>query len=463
MDYSQLKLMSPAANSIFGETTTDNISSSLLQVALRYIQVLRYKEDREKIIPVKIKKLNANTNEEHKRAILDYPNFDILVSTPYDGLSEIVPLDLEGWVEKNEKPYQLSLFLSSSEVPTKVFFNDEAKRVYIVTQRVTQRWIEVFSAALFKLLPRFISPETLSKDDTAFFRSIYNRVPDELFKCANKICDDIDFSNILMRNELKGWSNNYREGVIASLKTVAASARQLVDKYVSDLSAAEDDLRNAMYKLSVFENSPEEDPNSLIDFFEAHKNLSLWKVEKKANGSGKIAFYSVVDTIEYYSEDEFISAYNNDNSYFYRDSSNENIRKLFFAIFKENKGVFKTEAVFKMTNLSSIEPTHGTTELNKDVLPHPHLAEYQCLGGNREPIRRYMESGDWDLAIEQTIAAVKNINFGDTTVLSSLINKIAREWNGGKFIIADNGEQMNCEEFLQYISNESTGEESKNG
>lgn len=451
MDYSTLKLMNPAASSIFEDVTVHGISSNLLEVALRYISTIQYKKTQGKVLPLRVDKVYAAKNDEHVHYITheSYQDVDIFVATSDSG--EVEDLVLEGWVEKNEKPYQLSLFLSSSGIPTKVFFNEETQKVYIVAARVTSRWVEVLSASLFKLLPRHISPEDLSQDDVNFFRAIYNRLPDEMVKYANKICDGVDFTKVYMRKELKGWANNYRESVIKNLRDSVLSTSKEISNYLEALSKKENTLQDAKYKLSVFENSPEQDPDSLINFFECHDNLRLWKVLKRGS-DGKEMYYAVIDTIEYYSLDEFTSAYENEHSYFYNSHSSENMRKVFYGVFKENKGVFKTEAVFKMVNLASITPVSELTGFFDDALPHPHLSSYNCLGGNREPIRQYLLSGEWDLAIEQTIVAAKNINFGDTTVLSTLIKDMSNYWDTKKFIIADNGEQMTCEEFLNYIN-----------
>ena len=64
------------------------------------------------------------------------------------------------------------------------------------------------------------------------------------------------------------------------------------------------------------------------------------------------------------------------------------------------------------------------TSFIAEVLPHPHLYEYRCLGENEKPITEALMKGDWKLAVEQAIAAVRNLWFGDYTVMSTFMDRV---------------------------------------
>jgi hypothetical protein len=123
-------------------------------------------------------------------------------------------------------------------------------------------------------------------------------------------------------------------------------------------------------------------------------------------------------------------------------------------VFLKHYGTFRVDSMFTMTGISSLNvKSHTRADEYLDThLPHPHLVNHGCLGGNGTYIGKYMSEGRWDMAIEQSIAATKNINFGDTTVVNSMMRDIYNRMDV-KFIIADNGQEMSPNEFLEYVKN----------
>ncbi len=69
------------------------------------------------------------------------------------------------------------------------------------------------------------------------------------------------------------------------------------------------------------------------------------------------------------------------------------------------------------------------------------------------------------MAIEQSIAAVKNINFGDSIVIGEFVSDVRNAFNTSrKCILADNGKEMTLREFLAYIrENKEENEDTSNG
>ena len=57
------------------------------------------------------------------------------------------------------------------------------------------------------------------------------------------------------------------------------------------------------------------------------------------------------------------------------------------------------------------------------------------------------------MAIEQAIAATKNINFGDSIVFPKFIKDLMQSMNK-KIIIIEDGSELTPNEFLEYIKND---------
>lgn len=65
----------------------------------------------------------------------------------------------------------------------------------------------------------------------------------------------------------------------------------------------------------------------------------------------------------------------------------------------------------------------GSSALNK-YLPHPHIAEYNCLGNHPEVIKEWIKTRNYIGCFEQITAAVLNLNFSDATVINRLRIKL---------------------------------------
>ena len=144
----------------------------------------------------------------------------------------------------------------------------------------------------------------------------------------------------------------------------------------------------------------------------------------------------------------------------------KDVKDIFHAVFAEGKGMFRVEGVFRLVNLASIIARRGTTsgQFSETHMPHPHLYHHACLGGNETYINNYLKQGNWDMAIEQTIAAVKNINFGDATVIREFVEDVQNSLDSSRrCILADNGKEMTLREFLAYVRESKENEGTTNG
>jgi hypothetical protein len=143
----------------------------------------------------------------------------------------------------------------------------------------------------------------------------------------------------------------------------------------------------------------------------------------------------VNETLEFYDLDEFNRISENSHSFLhdFLDSTVRGIR----AIFGERKGVIRVDAEFTLQNFKAIlsrEGDHST----ENSMPNPHIYFFGCDGANGQYYSQYAESGEWDLAIEQAIAATKNLNWGDSTVCKRMLRWI-EENAYTPFIYVDNG------------------------
>ena len=214
-----------------------------------------------------------------------------------------------------------------------------------------------------------------------------------------------------------------------------------------------------LLNLKQLQAAVRDDSNAFANFIISHPNIV--SVKRYNNDS---IYYVIEDTVEFYDEDEFKSMYQNEYSYFSKSKPHS---REFYELFINHRGKMIVRSEFMLRNLSSITPirkrdSYDPESIYEEVLPHPHLAFYACLGNNQTPLRQALESGNWDMAIDQTVGATKNVNFSDSTVMNEMIRYLNNNPHL-KFILADNGERMTMEQFTKYIEKTTPKGEENNG
>lgn len=457
MDFVNTKITSSDANAFFGNNAF-LLNSSVLEATLRYISLKQHSGAIEKIELIKAYSSSfssSDTGNNYADAIGDY---ELCIFTKRGG-ENLLTIDLDGWVSMDSPPYPVASFLSKCS-ETRVFVNQNKKQAIVFVKTATDKWIDAFCSSLFRILPwRF--PNGVTETEQEFFKALYKQDANKFTSIIDEACKDIDFRSMVTRRTLIGWGAQFRVEQIGKLKSQGDSIRNNIAQQEVSLGSLYNDLATLMLNLEALQKVNPENDSALYDFFTSHKQLSIHKVAPLRSG-GKSLYYSIVETIEYYDKDAFIRVFENPRSDFNYDA-NDAIRKIFYAIFAEEKGVFRTHCIFKLDNLSSLTIVRGERPDGQSniCLPHPHLVNYGCLGANGTQINKYMLNGDWDLAIEQSIAAAKNLNWGDNTVVSGLVRDVRNNMNC-KCIIADNGTEMTPNEFLKYIT-EQNNEVTDNG
>lgn len=459
MDYVNTIITSPDANGFFGNFSFF-LESKTLEATLRYIALIQNKEeDIEKIKLIKTVHY-SNVYKSGNEYAEEDDGGELVVITV--GSNPMLSIDKDGWVSLDTPPYPVAGFLSKCS-ESRVYVNQAKKRTVIIVKTATEKWVEALCSSLFRILPWRWDNRIPENEEREFFKSFITKDGNKFREIINKVCEPYDFKSMTTRRTLLGWGDAYRKQQIKKFQSDIERSYGKIRDLETSISAEYNTLAGYQMNLSALENVAPDDDDRLYKFFQTHKQLGVYRVDQCSSG-GKTLYYSVVDTIEYYDKEQYIRAYNNRNSFLYTNSAcTEELREIIHAIFGQEKGKIRAESMFKLNNLSSIEAiSHTRTDLYGEThLPHPHLYNAACLGSNRGYIEKYMRDGDWDLAIEQTIAATKNVNWGDLGIMLRMISDIGNRMDSCKLIIADNGEAMTPREFLNYVRNQN--EDNQNG
>lgn len=358
------------------------------------------------------------------------------------------------WECLNTSSYPVSEFLTAI-APTKVFINRLQRKAVVFTEanyssNQDSRFFDALASCLFRIVPwRFRGGVTYLEEE--MFRAISLGDINNFVKIINRLFDLNAITDAIL-NSLDEYEDSYRISQIEELKLTCLRLLENIAQKQKQLGESVAAYNKIKYNLSLFEQSSAK-PFSLKTFFKEHKNITITGLEgfsESEESHPSEIKYCVCETLEFYDLEEFLRQYNNERSHI--GSAPMCIKRILKGLFLENKGKLRVEAAFILDGVANINPMQYEGYYHDTHIPNPHLAKWRCFGGNSQYITEYLLEGEIELAIEQTIAATKNINFSDSIVMGTFIgylNNVVE--TDGKYIIADNGVEMSLKEFYQYL------------
>lgn len=463
MDFIQTKITGVGTDETFGtQRGCYPFGDSILaETTLRYISLKKNGGKIDNIRHLRVVEgytySDSDWSSHIDEAMQEYPDATFFVVAPrrgYDGALPVVSKD--GFESTSNWRIPVATAIAShSRMDTAIYVNSEKQKVFIFVRKITSTWIELFCSMSFVLLPWLYGENYAGFDEAeqAFFNSIRKGDSNTFTKIVDELCKDIDFSELKTKAALHNWCNSQREAQIERLRDSIKTKNSEISSLEESISRKNVELASDNENLcALLAVAAANNPNEFYEFFKSRK---LYFVQKSSNYGDRILDYAILETIENYDRDEFLRNYNMSNSYM-RTSSRAKARKVLYAIFAEEKAVIRTECVFRLTNLAGLRILRNTKSgfFDSIALPHPHLFYYGCLGANEPYINQYLRKGDWDMAIDQSVQAAKNINFGDSTVVGNLMDRLFTDLKNCKFLILPDGREMNPVEFLKYIEDE---------
>lgn len=465
----QLTILSPEVDSFFRNERFGGTSSmGIIRATLRYIAIKSAEkrgEDIEaaKVIPFYYNRVSGDDIDACFSAICSRREYSIhILSLPSSGADVIAGIDPDHEkypaVEKLSEQFPVAKLLSNI-APTAIFINKETEQLICFVAGYSERWSRAFCSTLFRsFIFAYPTTEDVSDEEKEFFVALHKDDMDTIKRITDSLCVKYNFEDLYIKKFLTGWNqkniNNTIEQALSNYESYMERARQKYDEgdgYMQEAARYRDQYT------ALTSVSHDEADDSVYNFFKQRPQIKITDID--SSGSGRIKF-SVIETLEYYDEDEFKAAFENKDSFFYRSDISEQTRRALYAIFMERRGKIRTESLFALNGVSTITPIRGTSGRYDDtVVPHPHIGLYACLGGNERYVRQYLEKGDWEMAIDQCIATAKNIYFGDGVVMPSFFKRFGREYKDIKFIVADNGDSMTVKEFAAYIAKQNKAKE----
>lgn len=453
------KLTGGDANRVFGDPSSVG-GSTAISVVLRAI-VLRHDgaDDSQEALRAKTRVTSNRVSD--KSDMLSLFGGNSAISIAFTNREDLFRESFDGcvgWVELDKERHPAVIF-TSQIIPTRIFINEDERRIVVFIAKMPSfLWMQALIASAPAVLKwYFPSVKDVPADEIAFFRSIGPRKgleqesDEKLSKAitdfADKVADETGFveksRSLFIRGSLSGYFNRTRDRRIKTLESNMDDVSRDIDNYtrrLADLYSDLDRIRTDLCGLKTIKNASSE---SIIKFFEEHKQITLISYDEDA---GDI-IYGVDETLEFFDDDEVEDVIANDDSFLY--NCGDTTIAVFKAIFGDKKGVFRVNTEFRLSVGSLVSPLRHVSFI-EDAMPQPHLYFYGCSGGNDKYYAEFAKRGEWDMAIEQSIAATKNINFGDITVSERMMGWI-EDHQDVKCIYINDGSLVSIREFADKL------------
>lgn len=446
------KIISNAASIYFGLNNRFALDSAVLEATLRYISIKSNSGDIENTNFIKVK-FHSDTHCNFSPSDVQQENTICIHKVRAGCDVSLFPED--GWSYLDNPPFPTARFLSQFSA-TQIAVNNSYKCAVVVVKNPTEKWIDNFCSALYRILT-WLYPQnsTPTQEEIALFRAINTGNGEEFSSIVDSCYGDIDFEAHITKKLLTGWANKSKDQQIINLQNQRKDIEQKVANYEQNLHKLYQDLSNVVTSLNQWMKVYDKDDLSVYNFFQSHKQLSVLSTSQNGYGAS-VLYYSILETLEYFDEDAFMAMYKEKRSILY-DQGRDFARRICYETFINKRGKFRFESQFMLTNVTGLAAVAGVVSHKYDdiSMPNPHLFHHHCLGDNEGYINGYLKTGDWDLAIEQTIAATKNLYFGDSVVFREFLGDIW-EYKDRKCIVLDDGTNISPQELYDIVLKEDT-------
>lgn len=214
-----------------------------------------------------------------------------------------------------------------------------------------------------------------------------------------------------------------------------------IQSYENSIARLASEINDLNMRLLALQNKDDtaEEIDMLFKYLNKHPYIKSFTVNVK-NGSLCLDFRSPLIYFTDYAIEKIKKNYSDPYD------------QIIFDIFLEKRFQLVTECsiIFNVCDFS-ISPASRHNRYN-DIMGHPHIDEYGCLGNHREAIYESAETKDYIGAIEQISQATMNINFYDACIVGYVIRYFGNPTNRKEkktWLDSKTGEYITLEEVIE--------------
>jgi len=310
-----------------------------------------------------------------------------------------------------------------------LFYTDADNRnTVIFAAQLEARHFHVLQMMIPKYLLGLFADNPLIETETALLKSLGNKTAVEYETLIEEFAKDLDIRAELIRGKLAGFETAFERMRLDEIRNEIGRYESDYEYNLTNLRELAHKIQAQKYMLAGLECSINEHSGDteLIEYFMCNKNLSL------INVSGTKMEFVAHGYADIYDPDAFEQYVGNHGGYMYSNLSSTvtkpQMEKLYRAIFGEGRYKLRICAAYTAdmrTGLKAFQhysfPAESTT-----YYPNPHIQQYGCIGTYAGRFQEYMQKKDYVGGIDQAVVSARNLNFYDSSVISSFAKDLSR-------------------------------------
>lgn len=338
--------------------------------------------------------------------------------------------------------------------PMLCFINRERKTSIVFVQRLDLRKLHYLQTALFVMMPWYHGPrESVSDNELALIKSLKEKTPGEYIKCLNELIKNYDIRGARIRRLMTGFETRAEEERAQRVEEDIAVQNRYIreyDGYIATALKQKNELLITLMGLKEKISEMKHTGSDLMGYLLRNKRISL------CDTYGSTVTFIASDYISFFDEDMVERCIGNRRSYVYYEApdneSGEKMAKLLRKIFLEGELKLKVCAAYQMTAGKRVQGISGFgfDSSYDNCMPNPHIQHYACLGNYERILNRLIGESDYIGVVDQCIASVKSLNWGDSTVMSKFMRAMYRD--DFRCIELPNGTMCYPSEAIEWIN-----------
>ena len=344
------------------------------------------------------------------------------------------------------------------------FIDPESKRVFIIADNMDIRKHHYLQCSILAFLPWYFDPEKgVTELEMNLIKSLREKSPNMYEDCIAEIARQYDFKTARVRKLLAGFETRFERQECEKIRGNIQSIDYNIDSLSSQIADYLKRRRDNEIKLLGLETriAKGNEESEIMEYFLSNDKLHLESVNNST------MTFVATGYLEFFDEEYAKSVIDNDDSYVYlprgRRCNNyiqhDDMKMLMEAIFLKQSIRIKMCAAYRFefgVQVAGLKGYHYSSDF-REFTPNTHIDAYQCLGNYRQAINQLIKDNNYIMALEQCIASVKSLNFGDSTVMSEFMSRMygISDYNVNiRCIELPDGRVVEPKEAIEYLKSE---------
>lgn len=338
--------------------------------------------------------------------------------------------------------------------PMLCFVNREIKTSVVFVQRLDFKKLHYLQTALLVMMPWYHGPrESVSDNELALIKSLKEKTQVEYIKYLNELIKNSDIRGARIRRLMTGFETRADEERVRRVEEDIAAQNRYIreyDEYIATALRQKNELLVTLMGLKEKISEMESTDSDLMGYLLRNKRISLHDTY------GSTVTFIASDYISFFDEDMVERCISNRRSYVYYEApdneSGERMAKLLQKIFLDGELKLKVCAAYQMTAGERVQGISGFgfDSQYENCMPNPHIQYYACLGNYERILNRLIGDNDYIGVIDQCIASVKSLNWGDSTVMAMFMRAMYND--DCRCIELPNGTMCYPSEAIEWIN-----------